>query len=74
MTTSWYVSNICLEGGIYVVAKIIVHLDWEPHVMTPFFFKLKYSLKDPFFFIVLTIMTPIFLKLSSLKTPFFLYF
>ena len=21
MTTSWYVPNICLEGGIYVVAK-----------------------------------------------------
>ena len=32
----------------------------------PFFFKLKFSLKDPFFFIVLTKWPPIFL-LSSLK-------
>ena len=36
----------------------------------PFFFKLKSSLKDPFFFIVLTKWPPIFL-LSSLKDPLF---
>ena len=68
MTTSWYVPNICLEGGIYVVAKRL-----RAHEMTPFFlaFKLKSSLKDPLFFIVLTKWPPIFL-LSSLKDPIFI--
>ena len=65
----WYVPNICLEGGIYVVAKRL-----RAHEMTPFFFKLKSSLKDPFFFfIVLTKWPPIFL-LSSLTDPIFSLF
>ena len=42
---------------------------WPPF----FFFKLKSSLKDPFFFIVLTKWPPIFL-LSSLKDPLFSLF
>ena len=47
--------------------------DWELTKWPPFFlaFKLKSSLKDPLFFIVLTKWPPIFL-LSSLKDPIFI--
>ena len=59
MTTSWYVPNICLEGGIYVVAKRL-RAPWELTKWPPFFFKLKSSLKDPLFFYSPHQMTPYF--------------
>ena len=62
ITTSWYVPNISLEGGIYVVAKRL-----RAHKMTPFFLQTEVFTK------VLTKWPPIFL-LSSLKDPIFSLF
>ena len=67
--TSWYVPNISLEGGIYVVAKRL-----RAHKMTPFFLQTEVFTKRPLlFFIVLTKWPPIFPLSDHWKTPFFLY-
>ena len=60
MTTSWYVGlpNICLEGGIYVVAKRL-----RAHEMTSFFFfglQTEVFTKRPPFFYSPHQMTPYF--------------
>ena len=58
------------EGFMWLLNRILHRKIESLTKWPPFFFKLKSSLKDPFFFIVLTKWPPIFL-LSSLKDPLF---
>ena len=75
MTTSWYVPNICLEGGIYVFAIYKFALRLSASRDDPLFYlQTEVFTKRPTSFYSPHQMTPYIFLLSSLKEPLFSLF